>query len=164
MQAFKEVFDENPDILVRVIQVIMIRLQRVTFTALRNYLGLHSELVQNRPKRGSVILKSSPIQRRPTLDPNFVHSLSSEHPAASTKPDMLADLTDSVPPSRSDQQSDEPSLYNLAIDGFIKELGLTEADRHLLDGNIEIREAHPGVTILTEGKSEVWMFVFPMGK
>ncbi|XP_073832762.1 patatin like phospholipase domain containing sws isoform X1 [Musca autumnalis] len=47
MQAFKEVFDENPDIMIRVIQVIMIRLQRVLFTALRNYLGLNSELVQN---------------------------------------------------------------------------------------------------------------------
>ncbi|XP_032594957.1 neuropathy target esterase sws isoform X2 [Drosophila grimshawi] len=47
MQAFEEVFDENPDVMIRVIQVIMIRLQRVLFTALRNYLGLNAELVQN---------------------------------------------------------------------------------------------------------------------
>lgn len=33
--------------MIRVIQVIMIRLQRVLFTALRNYLGLNAELVQN---------------------------------------------------------------------------------------------------------------------
>lgn len=46
MKAFMEVFDENPDILVRIVQVIMVRLQRVTYTVLRNYLGLNIELAQ----------------------------------------------------------------------------------------------------------------------
>ncbi|XP_064555367.1 neuropathy target esterase sws isoform X2 [Drosophila montana] len=57
MQAFEEVFEENPDVMIRVIQVIMIRLQRVLFTALRNYLGLNAELVQNhmRTKGSSVV-------------------------------------------------------------------------------------------------------------
>lgn len=42
--------------MIRVIQVIMIRLQRVLFTALRNYLGLNAELVQNHMRsKGSVI-------------------------------------------------------------------------------------------------------------
>ena len=45
MIAFKDIFDENPDIFIRMMQVIMIRLQRVTFTALHQYLGLSSELV-----------------------------------------------------------------------------------------------------------------------
>lgn len=55
-QAFEEVFEENPDVMIRVIQVIMIRLQRVLFTALRNYLGLNAELVQNHMRsKGSVI-------------------------------------------------------------------------------------------------------------
>lgn len=94
MYAFKEVFDENPDIMIRVIQVIMIRLQRVTFTALRNYLGLHSELVQNRTKRASIVLKGSPIFKKQTLDPNYVHSLSVETSSESMRPDMLADLAD----------------------------------------------------------------------
>ncbi|XP_022223777.2 LOW QUALITY PROTEIN: neuropathy target esterase sws [Drosophila obscura] len=47
MAAFQEVFHDSPDVMIRVIQVIMIRLQRVLFTALRNYLGLNAELVQN---------------------------------------------------------------------------------------------------------------------
>ncbi|XP_034671332.1 neuropathy target esterase sws isoform X3 [Drosophila subobscura] len=47
MAAFQEVFQDSPDVMIRVIQVIMIRLQRVLFTALRNYLGLNAELVQN---------------------------------------------------------------------------------------------------------------------
>lgn len=42
--------------MIRVIQVIMIRLQRVLFTALRNYLGLNAELVQNHMRsKGSVM-------------------------------------------------------------------------------------------------------------
>ncbi|XP_077298404.1 patatin like phospholipase domain containing sws isoform X3 [Arctopsyche grandis] len=45
MAAFQEVFHEYPDIFVRVMQIIMVRLQRVTFTALHQYLGLSAELV-----------------------------------------------------------------------------------------------------------------------
>ncbi|XP_056313732.1 patatin-like phospholipase domain-containing protein 7 [Danio aesculapii] len=43
-QAFQSVFDKYPETLVRVIQIIMVRLQRVTFLALHNYLGLTTEL------------------------------------------------------------------------------------------------------------------------
>ncbi|EDW78358.2 uncharacterized protein Dwil_GK16217, isoform C [Drosophila willistoni] len=56
MQAFEEVFRENPDVMIRVIQVIMIRLQRVLFTALRNYLGLNAELVQNHMRNKSITI------------------------------------------------------------------------------------------------------------
>nr|CAD7438438.1 unnamed protein product [Timema bartmani] len=45
MSAFHEVFQEFPEIFIRVMQVIMVRLQRVTFTALHQYLGLSAELV-----------------------------------------------------------------------------------------------------------------------
>lgn len=106
MKAFSEIFDENPDILVRVIQVIMIRLQRVTFTALRNYLGLYSELVQikqHRDKRSSGIpqnnqtstTKGSPThyKRQSTFDGSYIHTLSAEL-AEATRPDMLNDLSD----------------------------------------------------------------------
>ncbi|XP_037047391.1 neuropathy target esterase sws isoform X4 [Bradysia coprophila] len=160
MDAFKEIFEESPDILIRVMQVIMIRLQRVTFTALRNYLGLSSELVQNRPKRGSLILNKSPINKKQLQDLNPVHSLSTE--VLSSRPDMLADLSDSnVPymghsrkPSGTLDQTDEPTLYSIAVDGFMKELGLEESEKKLLEGHVELKEAHPGVTILTEGKTE----------
>ncbi|XP_048876828.1 patatin-like phospholipase domain-containing protein 7 isoform X3 [Brienomyrus brachyistius] len=42
--AFQSVFRKYPETLVRVIQIIMVRLQRVTFLALHNYLGLTTEL------------------------------------------------------------------------------------------------------------------------
>uniref|UniRef100_A0A8B9J5M2 lysophospholipase n=1 Tax=Astyanax mexicanus TaxID=7994 RepID=A0A8B9J5M2_ASTMX len=43
-KAFQSVFEKYPETLVRVIQIIMVRLQRVTFLALHNYLGLTTEL------------------------------------------------------------------------------------------------------------------------
>uniref|UniRef100_A0A5F8GK29 lysophospholipase n=1 Tax=Monodelphis domestica TaxID=13616 RepID=A0A5F8GK29_MONDO len=42
--AFQDVFEKYPETLVRVVQIIMVRLQRVTFLALHNYLGLTTEL------------------------------------------------------------------------------------------------------------------------
>lgn len=45
VSAFQEVFDEYPEALIRVMQVILVRLQRVTLTALHQYLGLTTELV-----------------------------------------------------------------------------------------------------------------------
>lgn len=122
MEALKEVFDENPDILVRVVQIIMIRLQRVIFTALRNYLGLYSELIQNKPHKDrrpqqqqqqqqpqqaqqqqpqqqqnqSSNLKGSPThyKPRPSFDTNFYsHTLSTE-PTDLARPDIMNDLSE----------------------------------------------------------------------
>ncbi|XP_028910135.1 patatin-like phospholipase domain-containing protein 7 [Ornithorhynchus anatinus] len=42
--AFQGIFEKYPETLVRVVQIIMVRLQRVTFLALYNYLGLTTEL------------------------------------------------------------------------------------------------------------------------
>lgn len=45
VSGFQEVFEEYPELLIRVMQVILVRLQRVTLTALHQYLGLSTELV-----------------------------------------------------------------------------------------------------------------------
>ncbi|XP_074916589.1 patatin-like phospholipase domain-containing protein 7 isoform X2 [Chelonoidis abingdonii] len=42
--VFQDVFQKYPETLVRMVQIIMVRLQRVTFLALHNYLGLTTEL------------------------------------------------------------------------------------------------------------------------
>uniref|UniRef100_A0A8C5HKC2 lysophospholipase n=1 Tax=Gouania willdenowi TaxID=441366 RepID=A0A8C5HKC2_GOUWI len=44
VEAFLSTFGSNPGSLVRVVQIIMVRLQRVTVLALHNYLGLTNEL------------------------------------------------------------------------------------------------------------------------
>lgn len=189
MQALKDIFDENPDILVRVVQVIMIRLQRVIFTALRNYLGLNSELVQPRPhkeKRMSMaqvtttlpntansssipistpgtattipMNKGSPTHYK-RFDRDFVHTLSADE---FTRPDMLNDLSEHSLPKHyrrisviGDRDPDVTTLYTFAIDGFLKELGLKESDRSLLEETVEFQEAEAGITLLREGSEDV---------
>ncbi|CAH1099649.1 unnamed protein product [Psylliodes chrysocephalus] len=64
MSAFQEIFQEYPDIFVRVLQVIMVRLQRVTFTALHQYLGLSAELVRQHPKHKQSVVGGSPVKKR----------------------------------------------------------------------------------------------------
>ncbi|CAG9772362.1 unnamed protein product [Ceutorhynchus assimilis] len=71
MTAFQDVFHEYPDIFIRVMQVIMVRLQRVTFTALHQYLGLSAELVRQNSKQKS--LYSSPLKRK--REDSTLHSL-----------------------------------------------------------------------------------------
>ncbi|XP_065275707.1 patatin-like phospholipase domain-containing protein 6 [Emys orbicularis] len=44
VETFSAVFEKYPENLVRVVQIIVVRLQRVTFLALHNYLGLTNEL------------------------------------------------------------------------------------------------------------------------
>ena len=46
-KAFVDVLQKYPEHLVRITQIIIVRLQRVTFTALHNYLGLTSEILRN---------------------------------------------------------------------------------------------------------------------
>lgn len=62
VDAFREVFEKNPETFVRVIQIIMVRLNRVTFTALHQHLGLSQELVQA-PRRRSIAFQASPVRR-----------------------------------------------------------------------------------------------------
>lgn len=178
MNTLKDVFDENPDILVRVVQIIMIRLQRVVFTALRNYLGLYSELIANKPHKDrrqpqqhqpppppvqtTTNLKSSPTHHkpRPSFDA-FAHTLSVD-PSDFVRPDMLNDLSEMPHPKHSrrysvayDREVDAQTLISLAVDGYIRELGLKETDRHLLEGHIEFRDAEPGITLLRENCADV---------
>lgn len=47
------------------------------------------------------------------------------------------------------------TLHSYAVDGLIKELGLKDSDRYLLEGHIEFREADPGITLLREGCADV---------
>lgn len=51
IKNFKSLLDRYPESLVRIVQIIMVRLQRVTFTALHNYLGLTTQLVNYNKSR-----------------------------------------------------------------------------------------------------------------
>ncbi|KPJ14559.1 Neuropathy target esterase sws [Papilio machaon] len=164
MRAFQEVFKEYPDIFVRVIQIIMVRLQRVTFTALHQYLGLSAELVnpgkdKRRPgtvsspgKSSKVVLVDSGTTMHPhnhsTQSPHHerVEHMEGGHQTSSPihiqgrrpRPDMVPDLTSNTP----------QALIQIASEAFVKELGL-ENDT-LVRGNVQVRDLPAGTYIMKE--------------
>ncbi|XP_055938535.1 neuropathy target esterase sws-like isoform X2 [Argiope bruennichi] len=75
VEAFRSLLEKNPESLVRVAQIIMVRLQRVTFTALHNYLGLTKQLIKS----------SSTVTRRNTASPK-----ASPSKASSRRPSQVA--------------------------------------------------------------------------
>lgn len=50
ISVLKQLIDEYPELLIRVVQIIMVRLQRVTFTSLYKYLGLTTQLINPEPQ------------------------------------------------------------------------------------------------------------------
>ena len=53
-ESFKICFDKHPENMAQVVQVVMVRLQRVTLLALHQYLGLGAELLSAQP-RGNLL-------------------------------------------------------------------------------------------------------------
>lgn len=170
MFAFKEVFDENPDILVRVIQVIMVRLQRVTISALHNYLGLNTEYIQvsSRKKQTPNVVPLSNIpkpQHKRQMSDQFSLVTNSEQ-----RPDMINDIefpvlvqrrTSTLPlPQSSDIPIDIELMKSVAIDGFLKELGLKDDDRPLISESIEIKEIQGGTTLTHQGSADDVLLIY----
>ncbi|XP_070581967.1 patatin-like phospholipase domain-containing protein 7 [Ptychodera flava] len=82
-KAFCTVFENFPESLVRVVQIIVVRLQRVTFMALHNYLGLSMELInpENQSNKSfsvhSISPKTSP-SKKPSKNTRSDESVESE--------------------------------------------------------------------------------------
>lgn len=108
-------FQDNPDVMIRVIQVIMIRLQRVLFTALRNYLGLNAELVQNHMRYKSVSTMSGPInsqtsqssRQAPNGPPMVISQMNLMQSAVSGTGSSGVSVTVTRPPSSPSRHSRE---------------------------------------------------------
>ncbi|KAM9393186.1 patatin-like phospholipase domain-containing protein 7 isoform 2-T2 [Pholidichthys leucotaenia] len=91
--AFQSVFEKYPETSVRVIQIIMVRLQRVTFLALHNYLGLTTELFN--PESQAISLVS------------VAHVLGEAHPYKGFR--RQPSQTDDLSSDKSDAEKSSPS-------------------------------------------------------
>uniref|UniRef100_A0A8D2LKN4 lysophospholipase n=2 Tax=Varanus komodoensis TaxID=61221 RepID=A0A8D2LKN4_VARKO len=103
VEAFSAVFEKYPESLVRVVQIIMVRLQRVTFLALHNYLGLTNELFSHEMQPLRLFPQSShPSRTSPIRHSKRVISASSIEDArdgAVRQPDISSrDQGDSLKP------------------------------------------------------------------
>uniref|UniRef100_A0A6Q2YIH3 lysophospholipase n=1 Tax=Esox lucius TaxID=8010 RepID=A0A6Q2YIH3_ESOLU len=67
VEAFHSIFEKYPESLVRVVQIIMVRLQRVTVLALHNYLGLTNELFSHVSPLPHNTVNALLLHRRQTL-------------------------------------------------------------------------------------------------
>ncbi|XP_043920255.1 patatin-like phospholipase domain-containing protein 7 [Protopterus annectens] len=77
--AFEAIFQKYPETLVRVVQIIMVRLQRVTFQALHNYLGLTAELFSSESQAIPLVsVASLTTAKTGTLRKQLSHSFSEE--------------------------------------------------------------------------------------
>nr|XP_057934873.1 patatin-like phospholipase domain-containing protein 6 isoform X4 [Doryrhamphus excisus] len=94
VEAFLSIFEKYPESLVRVVQIIMVRLQRVTVLALHNYLGLTNELFSHElhPSRQPPP-SPHPTRTSPTRHGKRFGSLTvpEEHREAAIKGDMAGD-------------------------------------------------------------------------
>ena len=132
--AFQEVFEKHPDALVRAMQIIMVRLQRVTFLALHQYLGLSAELVKSYPsgkhshhnsQHHNHAGSSSPVKLR-MREPFFpkMASPALEKSSPTSETDHASFVPPTPPPEasrrRQKEEKDHGQLIQSAVDGFVK--------------------------------------------
>uniref|UniRef100_A0A8C4M7U3 lysophospholipase n=1 Tax=Equus asinus asinus TaxID=83772 RepID=A0A8C4M7U3_EQUAS len=121
--AFQGVFEKYPETLVRVVQIIMVRLQRVTFLALHNYLGLTTELFnpesQAIPLVSVASLAVGKTKRQVSCSPEerLERSL---RPQESCDPGTAPGLTSSLLPSLPPLQS--PAFTSWSVAGAPSDL------------------------------------------
>uniref|UniRef100_A0A673HV47 lysophospholipase n=1 Tax=Sinocyclocheilus rhinocerous TaxID=307959 RepID=A0A673HV47_9TELE len=129
VDAFLSIFEKYPESLVRVVQIIMVRLQRVTVLALHNYLGLTNELF------------SHVSEHRSTLD-----SLRSDFDMAYERGRISVSAEDGAPtPPAFTRVSDALSSYAL----------FHHQDPALLNGRVTFHHAKAGSVLARQGDQDV---------
>uniref|UniRef100_A0A673HSC5 lysophospholipase n=1 Tax=Sinocyclocheilus rhinocerous TaxID=307959 RepID=A0A673HSC5_9TELE len=130
VDAFLSIFEKYPESLVRVVQIIMVRLQRVTVLALHNYLGLTNELF------------SHVSEHRSTLD----KSLRSDFDMAYERGRISVSAEDGAPtPPAFTRVSDALSSYAL----------FHHQDPALLNGRVTFHHAKAGSVLARQGDQDV---------
>ncbi|XP_076050724.1 patatin like phospholipase domain containing sws isoform X1 [Oratosquilla oratoria] len=171
VRAFDEVFRQYPDMFVRVVQIIMARLMRVTFTALHHYLGLSSELVNPSPRRGSEgkIGLSSPAKSK--KDPSAsqgsdgISSALANEDSAAHQEDSQS-LPSSVQSSSlrkivlidPNDEEDEEYLLQVATEKFQALLHL-ESDT-ILKGAVQVQDVPSGSSIMQQNSMQDTALVY----
>merc|ERR1719322_376200 len=158
--AFKVAFEKYPDCYLRVVQIVMIRLQRVTLLALHQYLGLGAELIAKQ-HRGDMNMKwkesVDDIKTPEEADASSI--LESGDQLTPTTPSALQLQLESYkeltnPSSQSGANSRKGSFAKrgkmmlFALKTFKEQLKLeSEA---ILEGKVEIRDIPAGFRIMEE--------------
>ena len=166
--AFKVAFEKYPDCYLRVVQIVMIRLQRVTLLALHQYLGLGAELIASQ-HRGDANVKYTDLDleqeqeqgegeaeevgmKTPVKSPLDSEQLTPTTPSAlQLQLENYRELTSSDSsrvPSRKSSLAKREKMMVFALKCFKEQLKLeSEA---ILEGKVEIRDIPAGFRIMEE--------------
>lgn len=151
--AFKIAFEKYPDSYLRVVQIVMIRLQRVTLLALHQYLGLGTELIAAQ-HRGDKNAKYTDDMEDMMTTSQEQESLTMETPPTPSALQLTMNLESYGELRNTSQLRRKGSLAKrekmmlFALKSFKEQLRLeSEAS---LEGNVEIRDIPAGFRIMEE--------------
>ncbi|XP_071821059.1 patatin-like phospholipase domain-containing protein 6 isoform X3 [Apostichopus japonicus] len=122
-KSFQKVFKHNPDSMVRIVQMMLIRLQRVTFQTLNNLLGLTAELIRMENTSAktlsvhSIKKQHSPIRRNLSVP---IGSSEGVKRGVQFQTESAATLTTKSETSESDKEQKHRKLYESAPEGSSK--------------------------------------------
>jgi len=165
-KSFKKSFDNYPETLAKVVQVVMVRLQRVTLLALHQYLGLGVELLTP-SNRSTTKQQRQTSQRAQDLDQDLrklkQQMASPESESATTESADLnsaASLLFSSVIIQSRQEIDHMNhekLRRLAKEAFLEVLNLSDEqlpDNLPMSEYININESDEGDTLVMEDSND----------
>uniref|UniRef100_A0A8C2DDX0 lysophospholipase n=1 Tax=Cyprinus carpio TaxID=7962 RepID=A0A8C2DDX0_CYPCA len=148
-QAFQSVFEKYPETLVRVIQIIMVRLQRVTFLALHNYLGLTTELFNKESQAVPLVSVASVVGEASPGKGLCRHS------------QTIEEVSEKFPQRSTDRYSDTSQMYRgegmsvYVVKYFEKFDVIIMLDPSLLEDRVTLRQVKAGSVVASEGDQDV---------
>uniref|UniRef100_A0A673JVK5 lysophospholipase n=1 Tax=Sinocyclocheilus rhinocerous TaxID=307959 RepID=A0A673JVK5_9TELE len=150
-QAFQSVFEKYPETLVRVIQIIMVRLQRVTFLALHNYLGLTTELFNKVRSIDCPSFSSHLFISRVPL--SLVQSIRKKSVTMQHSPSAVFHYSDTGGHSSHIHHCKVNAIFQAAKKDLIKIIQLQ--DHSLLEDRVTLRQVKAGSVVASEGDQDV---------
>uniref|UniRef100_A0A665UTA0 lysophospholipase n=1 Tax=Echeneis naucrates TaxID=173247 RepID=A0A665UTA0_ECHNA len=174
--AFQSVFEKYPETLVRVIQIIMVRLQRVTFLALHNYLGLTTELFNpvlclfqtvcsekssSSDTSSSKYKKSHPLSTPQAVTVCVFVFLTMFSVSLFPQSILKKSVTMQQTPSAVYQYSDEGSVHHNKVNAIFQAAKkdllqvIQIQDHSLLEGRVILRQVKAGSVVAHQGDQDV---------
>uniref|UniRef100_A0A671VM81 lysophospholipase n=1 Tax=Sparus aurata TaxID=8175 RepID=A0A671VM81_SPAAU len=173
VEAFLAIFEKYPESLVRVVQIIMVRLQRVTVLALHNYLGLTNELfshvIQIHGYQLTKAVCGLTVDIINVLSAGIQKSLRSDFDMAYERGRISVSAEDGNTPPTFTRNEDVSSTFLHQCDSLISLLGLIFfsdfyvifffffylQDPSLLNGRVTLHHAKAGAVLARQGDQDV---------
>uniref|UniRef100_A0A672HEZ4 lysophospholipase n=1 Tax=Salarias fasciatus TaxID=181472 RepID=A0A672HEZ4_SALFA len=156
--AFESVFEKYPETLIRVIQIIMVRLQRVTFLALHNYLGLTTELFNPVLCMFTLSPLTDPLERLVEERLNFVLMQTSVCPQSILKKTVTMQHAPSAVYhySETGAQNVHYNKVNAIFEAAKKDLLqlFFVQNPSLLEGRVTLRQVKAGTVVAHQGDQD----------